>query len=49
MLLDIVREYDFLVDSSFLLEPDFDTIINFALRLGSVGKPTNFHLPDFTN
>ena len=45
MLLDIVREYDYYVDTCLLIEPDFDTIIHFCLRLGSVGKPTKFHLP----
>ena len=47
MLLDIVREYDYYVDTNMLLEPDLHTIINFCLRLGSVGKPTNFHLSEF--
>ena len=46
MLLDIVHEYEHLVDTNLLLEPDFDSIITFCLRLGSVGKPTTLHVPD---
>ena len=47
-ILDIIREYDYLVDSSFLLEPDPETIINFALRLGTIGKSLD-DVPDFEN
>ena len=37
-ILTIIKEYDYFVDSNFLLEPDYQKIIDFTLRLGSVGK-----------
>ena len=38
-ILEIVREYDDLVDSLiFAIEPDLNTVISYAIRLGSAGK-----------